>query len=154
MPGRYELSDDHLRAIGALAAAGAAFERLIELLIWDLVRVEEEDGLTLTHHSFVRTNFETLYSLLKQRGASQEDLSRIRSKFDDMNQQRNRVIHANWIGINWGHPQALAKTYNARSGIKISTEPRSPEEIEAICDSIEELSSVLVLSCLSDSLSL
>jgi hypothetical protein len=92
--------DEHLLAVGHIAAAWASLEHHINQVIWALASVEDRDGACLTAQMpSLLSRLRALISLVGENGGSEEliaDLNRFSHKADALSRRRNRVIHDTW----------------------------------------------------------
>ncbi|MFL9824238.1 hypothetical protein [Rhodoplanes sp. SY1] len=95
-----EYLDEHMLALGRVAAMWSDFEFVINETIWELSNVSRKAGACLTAQMIgPGPRFRALLSLVKLHGGSADlikDLSKHARKAEGLAAQRNRLVHDAW----------------------------------------------------------
>lgn len=132
----------HAAAIFAAISEWARFEYAIDKLIWELARLEEEQGACLTaQFSNATARLEALISLARVQGISAKNLMKlngIKAEMHGLRDQRNRFVHDPWF---LGHPsqQHYRLELTAKGKLVHAYKPVSEDEARAVCSNIEAL---------------
>lgn len=137
------VSDNHLRAIGAVVVNWTAIEMVMELTILGLYEISPDRGLVITSNLSFQNKL-TILRILALRGAvadpgEADNLADILKRIENANSQRNRIVHGLW-GPNAVQGLAELKAIRVR-GRRLSTvsEKVSLSEVEEIARSFLEL---------------
>lgn len=117
------LSDDHLRAIGAVIVNWNAIEIVLEILMLGIYQIPLTRGLVFTTNLSFQNKL-TILRICGAHGAIEEDSKKLEfaaflDRIEAAYKKRNIVAHGNWAG---GKVQGLAKRMAVRvRGRKLST---------------------------------
>jgi hypothetical protein len=94
------VSDDHLRAIGAVTVNWTAIEMVVELTILGLYEISPDRGLVITSNLGFQNKL-TILQILALRGAVTDkdaaaELTQILKRIEASSKDRNRIVHGLW----------------------------------------------------------
>src|SRR4051812_48438761 len=102
------VSDQHLRAIGAIIVNWSALEMMMELMILGLYDIGTDRGLVITSNLSFPSKI-TILQILSTRGAIKDPADvklcgKLLERLKDAHIQRNTAAHSMWMG---GRAQGL-----------------------------------------------
>ena len=141
-------------ALGSTISAWAHFEYQIDELIWELARLEPEQGACLTaQFPTVAARFNALIALARTQHINDKDIERlntIRNRSDSLTEKRNRLVHDPWFyGWDTKASYRLQKTAKAKLIYRydIVTKDEINEmhnKIKQLCDDFWEIRTVIL----------
>jgi hypothetical protein len=132
----------HAAAIFAAISEWARFEYAIDKLIWELARLEEQQGACLTaQFSNAAARIDALIALARVQGISATLIAKLNGIRHDMfglREQRNRFVHDPWF---CAHPsqQHYRLELTAKAKLVHAYKPVSEDEAKSVCSNIEAL---------------
>lgn len=148
------LTDEHLRAIGLIAAEWSILEITLEAVLIHFFANDWEQGRILTVEMSNTARINAILSLAQLERDSvwpmPNDLHRITadqfeqlrmlcSKFDSLRSQRNSVIHAYWIDPETREEGAKFVRVTARRQLKVTTSSFSVLQLDSLAAEIANL---------------
>jgi hypothetical protein len=148
------LTDEHLRAIGLIAAEWSVLEITLEAVLMHFFADDWERGRILTVEMSNTARINAILSLAQlERDSVQpmpfelhritadqfEQLRMLCSKFDSLRSQRNSVIHAYWTDPETREEGAKYLRVTARRQLKVSTNSFSALQLDALAAEIAQL---------------
>jgi hypothetical protein len=132
------ISDDHLRAIGAVVVNWSSLEMVMEIMILGLYDVKPNRGLVLTSNLGFQNKL-TILRMLANNGAIKDGTEKqncldLLKRIEDSAPKRNTIAHGLWGA---GNAQGLAKRLSLKvRGRQLSTinEQVPLAEVEAIAN--------------------
>lgn len=98
---RLVLTTEQLAAIGSVAVESTYCELAVERAIWVFLRLDEEQGKFITDRMLLDRRMDLLgnvaHSFLKQHPDQLAILQDIISKLREGNDERNHIIHGEWV---------------------------------------------------------
>jgi hypothetical protein len=138
------LSDDHLKAIGRVAANWTMIEHTLERYIWFMVSMGYEVGMCLTTHMSFPQRLQAVLTLSHDMfGSITRPQFEALKKFaggqlNEVYGKRNNIVHAVWqADEETGEPIIAKRT--ARIELKETPLPYTPPQVEAIAKEIEDV---------------
>ncbi len=145
---------DQLAALGSVVVESTACEEYVESLIWNLAKLDENQGKHFTSSMQMNSRLEMLSTLGKPLLRSEKkrnELTQLISKLKTVNAARNVVVHGNWqtngIGVLTvisdgaeNHPPAIVRKRRLNSAPITNT----AAQIKEIALDIAELTSELM----------
>lgn len=149
------LTDNHLKAIGLVAAEWAYGEMWLESIIWHFAKIDNVTGYAITTHigSETRINIiETLADTRLTNPTLKAELKAVIARVRDLRTERNNIIHSLWVSNRQTVTLAdlLAKKrprkptpdsvrIKAKGSLKITNKPYTSKAIAATADKIGKL---------------
>ena len=94
------ISDDHLRAIGAVVVNWSVMEMTLETVILGLYEVSPDRGLVLTNNISFQSKLTILRILAEHGGVKDEaeaaNLKSLLKRIEDVGNSRNTIVHSLW----------------------------------------------------------
>ncbi len=97
---RNVLTDNHLKAIGLVAAEWSWTEMCLENLIWEIAEINHYKGYAITTHLPSETRINILSALAHiglANAALQKELNAIVARIRQLRTERNNIVHAIWL---------------------------------------------------------
>src|SRR6478672_812447 len=89
----------HERLVGRLVMSWANIEGIIQSIIWEILKLNFDDGKAVAAHNDVQTNMTILRNIATRR-LNEDRLGLLYSSLDrvkDAQEYRNTVVHSQWI---------------------------------------------------------
>jgi hypothetical protein len=135
-----EAAEKHYAAIGRVAAAWAEFEYITDVLSVRLARAPENEGACLTAQiAGSARKLDAYISLARERGASKKtikDLCDFAKDTTGLQEQRNRIVHDQWMVYPSGFARRLEIT--ARKKLIAEFIPHQTETVTQFMAKIRE----------------
>jgi hypothetical protein len=137
------VSDNHLRAIGAVVVNWSAIEMVMELTILGLYEISPDRGLVITSNLSFQNKM-TILRILAERGAvvdtgEADKLTDILKRIDAAHIQRNRIAHSLW-GSSAVQGLATLRAIRVRGRRLVTVDEKMPlSEVEDVARSFLDL---------------
>ncbi len=140
-PPSLQIPDAYYIAIGKVASNWAAFEALVNSLLWQLAKVHDDRGACLTAQiANVARSLDALASLVRLEGGSEtvlKEINRFAEKTGKLSRRRNRIIHDPWtMSPNLVEPHRLEISAQKRLIFQLQATPL--DDILALVDAIDD----------------
>ena len=143
-----ELSQDHILAIGLVAAEWGYVESTIEALIWALAGIDELKGYSITTHIGNVTRMDIINTLTTETIKDNElktEITNAMKEYEMLREQRNKIIHSIWLidkpSFRQGSPSKPPQSIHikAKGKIEFKVRTQTPEEMREIAKQMTSL---------------
>ena len=142
------LTDDHLKALGRIVAESSLLESVIEISIWETLKLPYQVGQQLTTNPNLGQLVNTLLSIMPQvlpDKSAQTDFGPIAQELKAVLSLRNYLIHSYWtFGATQNKPVSL-NFRNDKGNIVPRSKPWTPEQLERVAARISRVGDELEL---------